>query len=438
MSRTIVERIQAEYDRRKKVREAIQRDRPLSNPPAERRLAPRAGSAGQGETLACAFTRDVMPALSRAVSTEVSAALDWVRRDLVSCLERELTRATSDTVPQEPAPQEPAAAAPVRADAPVADDISVDQTETDLDLSANEVATQLDRVFAEVPIDVKGRRKPIVSPEEGSAPEPSAFPGAGGGDESPVGELTASSETETLSLEPRLEPRRPASGPKPEQAIQKRLEREIESEIVRQIEKALAEPNELTPPAPSPMVADPPAAPLVPMEALVAMEDSPPAEMPLPEEVPLSAGIHRHAAEADPEAAWPRLLDAEEAPDAPVAPPQRTALTPVETAPVGTASVGDSPSGAIAQEICEALVPGIADGISRVVEDLERSQEGIASRIEALGRRVEDLVAPAKETPSSTAVDALRTLQEVLVREIREMESRMGARLDSVLRALAR
>ncbi len=399
MSRTIVERIKAECDHRKRIREAILRDRRLSNPSAEKRLPSRGAAVSQSETLAGAFTRDVVPVLSRAVSTEISAALDWVRRDLISCLERELTRATSDTVAESPP-----AAVEDHAEEPAAGDVDIpaDQTETDLDLSASDVATQLDRVFAEAPADsTTGEERPVEA--GGSAPRPSPPPAAAVSDESPAEELTASSETETLFLEPRGAPSDPGRQREPAQepGVEADFEKRIETEIERQIEQALADPkNSPPPPSEAEAPSEPRTQPSREGEGAAAHGPPPPTE-----------GLAGTVGAFDQPEARPQL-------------------------PVPGPAVASAP-GAIAQEVCEALVPGIADGISRVFEDLERCQEGIASRIESLGQRVEELVAPAKEAGDSAAIEAIRSLQEVLIREIRETERRMGSRLDAMVQGLA-
>jgi hypothetical protein len=141
MARTIVERIKAERSARKSAKEAVFGAREDSR----ERPAP---VTAEGEDFLSIFTREVIPVIGETIAKEVSSSLDKVSLELVACLEKALPPGSS--APEGPRPQRLA----------LFDEI--EKRDTDLDMPAEEVVREIDRVLSEFgPVE----NKPILRPE---------------------------------------------------------------------------------------------------------------------------------------------------------------------------------------------------------------------------------------------------------------------------------
>ncbi len=141
MARTIVERIKAERSARKSAKETVFGAREDS------RERPSPVIVG-GEDFLSIFTREVIPVIGQTIAKEVSSSLDKVSLELVACLEQALPHGSS--APAGPRPQHLA----------LFDEI--EKRDTDLDMPAEEVVREIDRVLSEFgPVE----SKPILPPE---------------------------------------------------------------------------------------------------------------------------------------------------------------------------------------------------------------------------------------------------------------------------------
>ncbi len=349
MASTIVDRILAEYKTRKTTREGILR-RKVGSPAEEQGGAdgpsvppePAAGREVRGASAAgtdhfiARFKDELIPVIGSAVSSEISQALSRVRTDLVECLEKHFRRMS-------PPPRTPAVI-PQHADS----------TETDLDLPADEVNRQLNRVFADM---------------------------------EPSGEGMAFAKTVIMP------------------ALDRFSTREEPGLVEPSGEPAVLVPEVAGLPRPRPDE------PLVPKRDPEPAASAPPPRGPKPREI-----IFPHVPSKAPPAPAPRRETL--APPGPVSPFEETALAvegPLEPAseapePPGTALSPEEPffppspepdASLFVQEIREALIPGIADGISHILEELESAQDRISRELSSLSSRVMGLEARSTRPPSA-------------------------------------
>ena len=162
MSNTIVERIKAEQDARKSTRDTILHAANGPSPSPD-------GSRPAAEDVLSQLKNDVIPVIGKAISSEISAALDRVRRDLIECMERSLPRpALHYRAPE--APKAPVPTRIVQAFTP----LETLDTDLDLPMPMDDVNRQLDQVFADMePLKVRqspGRGQPASA--EKTAAEP--------------------------------------------------------------------------------------------------------------------------------------------------------------------------------------------------------------------------------------------------------------------------
>src|SRR2546426_12612070 len=135
MSNTIVERIKEQRRARKRTREAILAAETGASPDKPRQ------ELDAGAVLST-FTREVVPVIGKAVTSEMTGALEKVRRELVVCLDREFSRLGQA--------EQPVAAD--KADTSFVEPLSLDNsnTDTDLDLPGGDVSGQIGRGFPEL------------------------------------------------------------------------------------------------------------------------------------------------------------------------------------------------------------------------------------------------------------------------------------------------
>jgi hypothetical protein len=220
MPRTIVERIMAEQCARRAAQEAV------LGAVDSTREAPRPVSVA-GEGLLSSFAREVIPVIGLAVASEMSSSLDKVRLELVACLEQALARGAPA------APSAPAApAAPYRLSLVE----ELDNSDTDLDMPAEDVVREIDRVLSEFgPVETQQILWPEALPASGATvleapPSPflisqtettSELPGEAAAaevDGSDTRDLEISAEeagveTEALPLSPMLDEAEPSPPP---------------------------------------------------------------------------------------------------------------------------------------------------------------------------------------------------------------------------------
>jgi len=166
MARSIVERIKAERRAHQSAAEGFAGDRP----PGE---AERPANAS-GEDFVSSFSSEVIPAIGQAIAEAIGSSLDKVSLELVTRLEQALARSA------------PGAGARALARKGFLEDL--DKRDTDLDMPADDVVREIDRVLSEFgPVE----SRPIQRPE-------SAVPGPG-----TAFEAKAESETEALDLPPK-------------------------------------------------------------------------------------------------------------------------------------------------------------------------------------------------------------------------------------------
>jgi hypothetical protein len=358
MPGTIVDRILAEYNTRKTTRDSILKRKidGAGAPPAESSAAPPVRSplpTSGAEHFIVRFKDELIPVIGNAVSSEVGQALSKVRSDLVDVLERQFRKLSP-----------PARVAPTLAD-------RLDSTETDLDLPADEVNRQLNRVFAEM--EPVGEEMPfaktVIMPTLDRFP-PKEEP-ALGGPTTETGELTPPN----TDLPPAVE---------------------TEPEVV-----ALDEP------AVFPAIGQ-------------SEKDLLPWEMPAQEEplggtraasVQAPAAFAVRGAEAITETLPPPGAPAEQPAAAPAAGGRRDGFAEAVLPPPGIDSNFEEDPSPIAsasqfvQEIREALIPGIAAGISQVLEEIEKGQERLAKEVSGLAGRVAGLEGRQPEVPTAVLPD---------------------------------
>ncbi len=167
MSSTIVDRILAEYSARKSSREAILKGKTTSDPAKKE-------TGEDVETLLMFFEKELAPVIGRAVSTEIREALDGASKEILRSLQLELSRSEASPPPDSP---------PMEQEGPSNEELEIDTIDTDLDLPAEEVNRQLDRVFGNMkdPLERFSQKEPplgssIDQPER--EPEPLADSGS--------------------------------------------------------------------------------------------------------------------------------------------------------------------------------------------------------------------------------------------------------------------
>jgi len=329
MSTTIVERILSEYNARKATREAILGKGSGQAPPAPAAPPAAPRPAAENDILA-RFRNECIPVIGRAVSTEVAAALEKVRGDLLGCLQRELSRSAA------PAPR-----------AFLADEVELDSRDTDLDLPTEEVNRQLDQVFAVM--EAQGPPAPDAR-SRAQRPARPAIPEPLDGSEQPTEDLAADADSA--------------------------------------FEAAVEAP------------------------ALERRED-----LRLPPPEPLRRG-------SDPRP-----------------PSGREGAAPVRPVP------GDE---RVLDEFREAVIPGIADGLSKVLAEVEKGQEAISQQVAQLAERVTGLESrssrPAGKTggegearrPAASGGREAEAggVHPALFGHLEEMERRIIERIDGLVLAL--
>jgi hypothetical protein len=416
MSSPIVERILAEYNTRKALREAVAGVKPERAPAPT--PAPRKPEGPDVEAIITRITGEVVPMVGQAVSTEIAAGLDRVRRDLLQCVDRELSRILS-AVPaplaKEVLPAKeivPAKEVHPAKQVKPSDEVQIESVDTDLDLRMEDVHQELERVFEELELTPASKQKTVV-----------------------IRKAKQESESPAEVTEPATAPSRTAAG-RPYAARPEPTPAPVAEAPTSVVER----PSSVTE-APAPMAEIPTS--IVERPARMA-EPLPVAEIP--------TSVVERPAPAAPAPAAPAPAAVAPAPAAEAPAQARTQDLAPESTEAATGGPGTPLAPELLDELREAIIPGIADGVSRLLQEMEKGQEKFIGDMSVLAERVDDLEARATERPAEAAkvptstpaspsarppseeeMEKVSRLLSALIGQIGEMEKRILAKIDALL-----